>query len=220
MIVIADLLDAILVGCLAFGLIFSLVTILLGGIDVGDAADAGGPWFGSVSALLAAVAWFGGVGLIARNAVGLVAPLALVAAFAAGIAGAWIVGMALRRLSAEGKGLDPARYELPGTLARVSSSIRAGGVGEIIYEQEGSRQVTAARAEHGTAISRGEQVVVLAYRGGVATVAAWDELLRPRDEISPSGVVPTQIGSNSRSGRDAPVELDDERPVITTHRTG
>ncbi|MBA2755464.1 MAG: hypothetical protein H0U40_13550 [Chloroflexia bacterium] len=218
---INDTLDAVLAGCLAFGLIFSLVSVLVGGIDIGadaDGGDLGGPWFGSVNALLAALAWFGGIGLIARNAVGLVTPVALAAGVAGGIAGAYVIATALRRLSAAGTELDPARYELSGTLARVSSSIRPGGVGEIIYEQDGARQVTAARAEHGIAIGRGTEVVVLAYRAGIATVAGWEDVMRPRDEVIARGGAPPRE-PDAAGERAAPVERDlpADRTVAASH---
>ena len=181
MIPINGTVDAIFFGCLIFGLIFTLVSVVLGGIDLGfdgDVGDlSGASWLGNVSAILAFLAWFGGAGLIAHEAAGLPLLVSLVIAVAAGIGGGYLAGHGVRRLSAAGEVLDPRAYELPGTVARVASSIRPGGTGEIIYEQAGSRQVAAARSEDGTAIPKGTEVVVLRQRGGIAMVAPWVDLL-------------------------------------------
>lgn len=181
MIPIYDTSDAIFFGCLVFGVLFTLVSIALGGVDLGfdgDAGDlAGGSWLGNLSAIMAFVTWFGGTGLLAHEAAGLPVPLSLAIAIAGGATGGYVAGRVVRRLSGAGEVLDPRAYELPGTIARVVSSIRPGGTGEIIYEQEGLRQVAAARSENGTAISRGTEVVVLHQRGGIAMVAPWDDLL-------------------------------------------
>jgi hypothetical protein len=57
----------------------------------------------------------------------------------------------------------------------VSSSIRAGGTGEVIYEQAGVRQVVAARAPGAPELQRGTEVVVLSVDNGIATVQVLDE---------------------------------------------
>lgn len=181
MIPINGTVDAIFLGCLLFGVIFTLVSAVLGGIDLGFDGDVGdlaaGSWLGNVSGMLAFVAWFGGIGLLAHEAAGLPLIVSLIVAVAGGAAGGYLAGRGIRRLSGAGETLDPRAYELPGTIARVASSIRANGTGEIIYEQAGSRQVAAARADNGAAIPRGTEVVVLRQRGGIATVAPWDDLL-------------------------------------------
>ena len=43
--------------------------------------------------------------------------------------------------------LDAADYERVGVLGRISSPIRAGGTGEIIFSQEGTRNTCGARSE-------------------------------------------------------------------------
>jgi hypothetical protein len=95
--------------------------------------------------------------------------------------------------------LDPRDFELKGKLARVTSSIRPGGVGEIVYEQSGARMVRAARSSSGQAIPRGTEVVVLRAEGGVGYVAPWTELYGdeplpieppPADAVSHDGELP------------------------------
>jgi hypothetical protein len=73
-----------------------------------------------------------------------------------------------------GSVLDPEQYRLPGTIGRVSSSIRAGGVGEVVYEQGGARHVVGARATGNQALPQGTEIVILSVERGIATVEAFD----------------------------------------------
>lgn len=188
MIPLGDTLDAIFFGCFLFGALFTLVSVVTGAADLGFDGDAEGfgpdSWLLNVSAILAFIAWFGGVGLLSHEALGLPAPLSVVVAVGGGLAGGYLVGKGIKRLSNAGVALNPNAYEMPGTIARVTSSIRSGGTGEIVYERQGSRQVSAARTETGQAIDRGTEVVVLRYESGIATVEAWDRLV---NEGAPSG---------------------------------
>jgi hypothetical protein len=62
-----------------------------------------------------------------------------------------------------------------GVLGRVTSSIRAGGTGEIVYSQEGTRRVAGARSEQGAAIPKGAEVLVMRYEKGIAYVQPWQD---------------------------------------------
>ena len=53
----------------------------------------------------------------------------------------------------------------------------AGGTGELIYSQQGTRRVTAARSEDGAPIPKGSEVMVMRYDKGVAYVRPWDDLV-------------------------------------------
>ncbi len=168
MLVVNDGLDALFLGSFLFGLLFPALSLLLGGVHVGhhhvhlgrvhagQAAHDGtlGPL--NSATMLAFIAWFGGVGYLVRHGLGSYALVSLLLGAVGGAAGACIVGWFLVRviLPAEHV-LDPADFRLPGTLARVTSSIRAGGTGEIVYEQGGVRQVSAARSLDGRPLSRG-----------------------------------------------------------------
>ncbi|HYJ12608.1 MAG TPA: hypothetical protein VEW66_03400, partial [Thermomicrobiales bacterium] len=70
--------------------------------------------------------------------------------------------------------LNPEDYERVGVLARVTSGIRAGGVGEIVWEQGGSRRVTSARAIDNEPIARGTEVLVLKVERGMAIVEPFE----------------------------------------------
>jgi hypothetical protein len=62
----------------------------------------------------------------------------------------------------------------------LSIPIRAGGTGELIYSQEGTRRVAGARSEDGTAIPKGVEVMVTRYEKGIAYVQPWVD---PADEL-------------------------------------
>lgn len=180
MLTINDIWDAIFLGCFFFGLLFSLTTLLVGGIDIGfhGQGDGGGHGhdlgglvpinFGTV---LAFIAWFGGVAYLARDGLGWPALVSAIVGLVGGAVGAMAIGwFFVRVIRPNDRSLDPEDFRLPGTIARVSSSIREGGIGEVIYEQAGVRQVAAARSDDGRAIARGSEVVVLRSARGVVLV--------------------------------------------------
>lgn len=197
---INDALDAILLGMFLFGLLFTLGSLLLGvaSVDAGHDADVGhgsghgadhgafGHFSGlfNVSSILAFITWFGGVGYVARNGLGLWAWAAILLGLAGGLVGAsvisWFLLGFLRKNSQE---LDPRDWDQVGVLGHVSSSIRPSGYGEIVYEQNGTRHVAAARAEGDVAIPRNTEVVVLRIEKGVAIVEPFESLLAGKDEV-------------------------------------
>ena len=79
-----------------------------------------------------------------------------------------------------GESMDPKSWDQIGVIARVTSSIRAEGVGEIVYEQHGMRQVASARSATATAIPRSTEVVILRVERGVAIVEPFEDLLGNR----------------------------------------
>jgi len=95
---------------------------------------------------------------------------------AIGLGGAAVVFAIVKNFVAEEHPLDPEDYRMEGVLGRLSSPIRAGGTGEMIFSQEGTRRSAAARSEDGTAIPNGTEVVVTRYEKGFAYVRRWDEL--------------------------------------------
>jgi membrane protein implicated in regulation of membrane protease activity len=123
------------------------------------------------------LAWFGGVGflLTAYSSLWFIWGLGL--AVASGIAGASILFWFLTKiLLAQEKELDPADYEMVGVLGHVSSLIRGGGTGEIVFSRDGARQTCGARSEDEKAIITGTEVVVTRYQKGIAYVRPWDEM--------------------------------------------
>lgn len=228
--VVADALDALLLGSFFFGLIFVVLSLMLGSADIdighdhggadgGGHIDAGGHGFHwvaqlNVGTILAFVTWFGGVAYLLRNAVGVNAVVSLVLGLGGGYLGGAIIFKFMRMLKASESVLDARSERLVGTIARVSSPVRAGGVGEITYEMNGVRQVSAARSSDGRALPRGAEVVVLSRESGIAFVepwlqetqeAEWERRFQAASLVEPSqnGHAPAVgMGADRTSGQD------------------
>lgn len=146
----------------------------------GRSGGRGGP--GQVSflnffSLVAFLAWFGGTGYLITQYSHVWFALGLLLATASGLVGAAIVFWFLAKvLIAHETYLDPADFDLVGTIAHVSSGIREGGTGEIIFSQAGTRRVSGARSEDGKAIAKGIEVAITRYERGIAYVRPWDEM--------------------------------------------
>jgi hypothetical protein len=191
MFVVNDFLDAILLGCFFFGLIFSGLSLFLGVADLGFGHDGPGHHDGlghhdgvghhddglspiSVGSILAFLTWSGGVAYLLRNGADAQAAVSVVLGLAAGLLGGYAVYLLLKRVRASEAGLMRAEdYAMPGIIGRVTSSIREGGTGEIVYEQKGVRQVSAARSANGQPIPRGIEIVVHRVAAGIAYVEPW-----------------------------------------------
>ena len=191
--------------CFALGFVFSVLSFLLGGFRwhlphalggghvhagphvhlghagarVGSArvSRAEAPLLNPVS-LAAFLAWFGGVGYLLSRFSSLWFVVGLGIALLSGVTGAGIIYLFLSRvLMSPDENLDPADYDMIGVLGHISMPIReGGGTGEIIYSQAGTRQTCGARAEDGTAIAKGTEVVVTRYEKGIAYVRLWSEM--------------------------------------------
>jgi membrane protein implicated in regulation of membrane protease activity len=128
----------------------------------------------NMASVTAFLTWFGGAGLVLEQATRLsVAPI-VIASAASGIAGGVAINRFLGWLLRREKPLQPST--IVGKLAQVTSPIRAGGTGEIVYSLHGTRHVEPARAENGAAIDKGTQVFVIRHEKGIAYVSTWDEL--------------------------------------------
>ena len=151
-----------------------------------DQGEAHLPIF-NVSALLAFLTWFGGAGYLLARLSGWPLLLVLAAAVVVGLAGAALIGLILGKILAGERVMNPRDYQLEGTLARVTVSIPAGGVGEIIFSKAGSRRGEAARSVDGRAITRDTEVVVIDYAGGVALVESWEQLVSRPERVPLAG---------------------------------
>src|SRR5271166_6475525 len=131
-----------------------------GGAHVAGGVHAGGAGaqmpFLNCGTITAFLAWFGGTGYLLTRYSSLVVAGVLTLAIVAGLVGATIVFWFVAKvLLKHDRDLDPADYERVGVLGRISSPIRAGGTGEIIFSQEGTRNTCGARSENGEALPRG-----------------------------------------------------------------
>jgi membrane protein implicated in regulation of membrane protease activity len=172
--------------CFAVGSLWSVATLLLGGAHLGHGhfgnshLGHGHGFLGGIlnpSCAAIFLAWFGGVGYLLSRHSGLGFVIDLAIAIAIGLAGVWILLLFLRFLSSYEKPLDPADYEMIGVLGRVSSPIRPGGVGEVIYQRDGARKPVCAKSEEDIPIGRGEEVVVTRYEKGIAYVRTWEAMM-------------------------------------------
>lgn len=147
-----------------------------------DASDANqvsgsGPSPFNFVTLTAFLAWFGGTGYLLTRFSSVWVGLGLLFSVLSGLVGGGIIFIFFTRvLMSDEENMDPADYEMVGVLGRVTSSIREGGTGEIVYSQVGTRRVCGARSEDGSAIAKGTEVVVTRYDKGIAYVRLWSEM--------------------------------------------
>lgn len=200
--------------CFFIGALWSLATLLLGGFHVGhhghahaghghahspahtgpgkiahashgDSALAG--WIGAManpSSVAVYLSWFGGVGYLLTRHSGWGFWVNLLVAITVGLCGAWMLAAFLRFLQSREQPLNPADYDMVGTLGRVSSPIRPGAVGEVIYIRDGARRPLCARSDDGSEIARDEEVIVTRFEKGIAYVRTWDAMTQPAQVAS------------------------------------
>jgi hypothetical protein len=131
----------------------------------------------NVVTLTAFLAWFGGTGYLLTRYSGVWVGFGLLASITSGVVGGGIVFLFLTKvLISQDENMDSADYEMVGVLGRICSAIRAGGTGEMIYTQMGTRRVCGARSEDTSAIGKGTEVVVTRYEKGIAYVRLFSEL--------------------------------------------
>jgi hypothetical protein len=102
---------------------------------------------------------------------------AVMAGGVAGLFAALVIGLFLAKIQAGDRELNPADFLMEGTVAKVSVTIPAGGVGEIIFTMADRRRSEAARGENGQPIARETEVAVISYDKGIATVVPWSVLV-------------------------------------------
>jgi hypothetical protein len=175
--------------CFILGLGFSMVMFLFGGghhafhfghhtfhlphpAAKGHAPIHGGTFnFGALSAFLAT---FGAAGVVLMQMTQLALLELVGGSLFAGLVGGGLVNAFLRRLMAQEEELKPINRV--GMIGKITSSIREGGTGEIVYSHSGTRHVDGARSESGRALPKGTEVVITRYENGIAYVCTWDEL--------------------------------------------
>ena len=185
-------------GSFIFGLIFTVLSFVLGGLSGHGGFDAphghvSGGHAGHLhtdtdgfnflslfnfSALVVAITWFGGVGLVVQS-LGAAWGLSIVAAMLAAFVGYVTIFLILVKIlyPMQTPPLDEKDYDLYGTVGRVSSSLHENGIGEIIYNKAGTRRAIGARSLDGLPIPRDTKVVILKHEKGVAYVRAIEDVL-------------------------------------------
>ena len=134
------------------------------------------PWWNAFS-IMVFLCWFGAAGYLMTRYGGLVASAIFILSALCGLIGGAIVFWFLAKvLLPHERELTSSETAVPGVVGKVSSVIRAGGTGEILYEQMGARRSVPARADKGEPIARGEEVFVVRYEHGIAYVRRWEDL--------------------------------------------
>lgn len=128
--------------------------------------------------LTAFLAWFGGTGYLITRYSRLWLLAILLLATVSGLAGSAMVFGFLRKLMTSlPEESGSSESDLVGVLGRVSSPVREGGTGEIVFTQAGTRHTCGARCEDGRSLAKGLEVVVTRYEKGIAYVRPWDEVV-------------------------------------------
>jgi len=126
--------------------------------------------------IVAFLCWFGGTGYLLHHGSLFSNALVLLLSVLSGLAGAAVVFWFLSRvLMAKEKTLEPSDTDIIGVVGKLSGGIPSGGVGEMLYSQNGARWSAVVRSEDGSAIERGAEVIVMRRAKGVAYVRRWDE---------------------------------------------
>jgi hypothetical protein len=169
--------------CFLVGLGLSVVSFAAGHIHFGHLlhhhhggghATARAQSMFNAASIAAFLAWFGGGGVVLHQmTVWTELPVSAVA-IASGLVG----GSAVNRfIGALMRREQPLRATtLIGAIGRVTSLIREGGTGEIVFVINGTRKVSAARADSGGEIDKGVEVVIVRMERGIAYVSTWEEL--------------------------------------------
>ena len=174
----------VFIGCLTFGVAFSILSVFLGshghgsfdhggGADVQhsgvDSADAPSPLNPLV--LSSAVTAFGAVGLIAKTGFAMGDLLSTMVSLGfAGIVGAVMFYGVVKFMYGSQSNSVFSLSELEGTEAEVLTPIPKNGLGEITYVINGVRNSFSARSVNGEEIQRGSVVIIREVAGNAALV--------------------------------------------------
>jgi membrane protein implicated in regulation of membrane protease activity len=200
--------SSLFLGCFTFGLLFTVASALFGAphgghglhlpglhADSGHHTHAGGDGHASpfnLSTLAAFLTWFGGAGYLLGRYSGFAAASIMLMAIVAGFAGGAVVFAFLARyINPRLTVLDPNDFAREGIVARVTSAIRPGGTGEIVYTMGGTRHADGARSDSDEPLERGTEVVILRVEKGIAYVDRWSK-------FAATNQLPSEDGGSSQ----------------------
>ncbi len=174
----------VFIGCLTFGVVFSIMSALFGGHGAGhdgighggdgahvhsgtDSAEVPSPFNPLV--ISSAITAFGAVGLIAKTGFGMGDLLSSVVSLGfAGITGAAMFFGVVKFMYGSQSNSVFSLQDLVGTEAEVITPIPLNGMGEIAYVINGVRYNLTAKADE--AIGRGTAVIIREVSGNAALV--------------------------------------------------
>jgi hypothetical protein len=126
---------------------------------------------------MAFLCWFGGAGYLLTQYRFAGSPVVFLLAALSGLTGAAIIfGFLVKVLLPHEHVLLPEDTEMRGLVARVSSTLRPNGVGEILFSLDGTRRSAPARTENGEPLGCDTQVLVERYEHGIAWVRPFTDL--------------------------------------------
>ena len=128
----------------------------------------------NAASITAFLAWFGGGGLVLHQLVTWPEFAVIGSSFGSGVLGGSLVNQFLGLIMTRERPLQATT--LIGAIARVTSRIREGGTGEIVFVINGTRKVSGARSDSGAEIDKGIEVVIVRMDKGIAYVSTWEEL--------------------------------------------
>ncbi|MCS6803172.1 MAG: NfeD family protein [Chloroflexota bacterium] len=188
---IPDAMAGVYLGAFLVGLLFTVASFLLGshafagnGVHLGTGVDAPSshevghaPSPFNLQVLAAFITFFGGVGYALSIAGPMWGPLVFLLATVGGLLAGGAIFWLLAKVIYGGQTpvLRERDYDLPGTIARVTSPIREGRIGEIVFEKGGRQRVEGARLVGPGSAAQGDEVVIVRYEHGIAYVEPLDE---------------------------------------------
>jgi len=200
--------SSLFLGCFTFGLLFTVISGLLGAFNgghdlhlpglhghaghVGHAAghDHGHPSPFNAGTIAAFLTWFGGAGYLLTRYSGFAALSIIAIASLVGLVGGALVFVFLAKfINPRLTVLAPEDFQMQGIVAKVTSTIQPGGTGEIVYTLGGTRHSDGARAETGEQLDRGTEVVILRVEKGIAYVDRWSKFAAANQLPSDDGAV-------------------------------
>lgn len=183
--------SSLFLGCFTFGLLFTVISGLLGAFNGGHdfhlpglhghGAHVGGhghshPSPFNAGTIAAFLTWFGGAGYLLTRYSGFAALSIVALASLVGLVGGAMVFVFLAKfINPRLTVLAPEDFQVQGVVAKVTSTIQPGGTGEIVYSLGGTRHSDGARAETGELLDRGTEVVILRVERGIAYVDRWSK---------------------------------------------
>jgi hypothetical protein len=145
----------------------------------GGASTQGGaqvPWWNAFSIMIF-LCWFGAAGYLLTKYGSFVAGVVVVLAAICGLAGGAIIFAFLTKvMMPHERELTAFETDVVGVVGRVSSPIRAGGTGAIVYQQLGATRSANARADENESFVKDDEVYVVRYEKGIAYVRRWEDL--------------------------------------------
>ncbi len=143
----------------------------------GTSAGASGVSPFNMFTAMAFLCWFGGAGYLLSHYRLSVVPMVFLLAVASGLVGAGLIfGFLTKVLLPLERTMLPEDTEMRGVVGKVSSTLRLGGTGEILFSLDGTRRSAAARSEDGQPIERDAEVLVVRYESGIAWVRPFHDL--------------------------------------------